>query len=223
MDLAAAATRSGGRTITTDPGHAPSEIEPLDTVVVLLLAAHDVAPLAAVLESAPEGARVLVFFPCRASQIPVGRLVDALMSQQAQAIAVVPVDDRAHPSALLVERGAEVPAAAWLASRGIVDLDEGQRRRLRAEQVIGGAVDRAGVLAQQSATGTARLRAARAEARAKSAEAAVARLTVELRAVRASRSFEVGEAFAEVKREPLSGVLRLPGRLRRAGKGSSGR
>lgn len=222
-DLAAAATRPGGTTIPSAPGAASVAAGALDTVVVVLDRADEVAPLAAVLDAAADGARVLVLLPCRASQLPVGRIVGVLSGHGGQAVAVVPVDDRTHPTALLVERGLGTPAVGWFATQGLVDLDADQQRRLRAELVVGGAAEHAAGLVHRAAAGEARRRADAAEARAKTAEADVARLTAEAQALRTSRSYEVGQAFAEVRSAPVSGIVRLPGRLRRAGKGSSGR
>jgi len=222
-DLAAAATRPGGATVTTDLGSAAASVGALDTAVVVLDRADDVAPLAALLDAAADGARVLVLLPCRSAQLPVGRIVDVLSGHGGQAVAVVPVDDRTHPTALLVERGTIAPAVAWFATQGLVDLDLDQQRRLRAELVVGGAAEHAAALANREAAGEARRRAETAEARAQAAEADVVRLTAEAVALRTSRSFEVGQAFAEVRTAPVAGIVRLPGRLRRAGKGSPGR
>jgi hypothetical protein len=222
-DLAAAATRTGGTTITSDPGASAPAAGPLDTVVVVLDVAGDVAPVAASLDAAADGARLLVLLPCRTSQLPVGRLVDVLSRHGGQAVAVLPVDDRTHPTAVVVERGEAQPSLAWLPTRGLVELDLDQQRRLRAELVVGGAAEHATGLVDGAAAVEARRRAESAEARAAAAEADVVRLTAEATALRTSRSYEVGQAFAEVRSAPVSGIVHLPGRLRRAGKGSAGR
>jgi hypothetical protein len=220
-DLAAAATRPGGTIVTPDPGSPAPLLGSLDTAVVIIDVVTDVSPVAASLEAAADGARVVVLLPCGTRQLPVGRLVDVLARHGGQAVAVVPVDDRTHPTALVVERGPDAPPVAWLASRGLVDLDPAQLTRRRAELVVGGSAEHANGLAAQSAAGDAGRRAAAAEARATTAEAAVTRLEAEVRALRTSRSYEVGQALAEVRTSPVGGLARLPGRLRRAGKGST--
>lgn len=212
--LAAQATRPEGRTVPITSSADVASLGPLDTAV--LSVDDDLAGLAALLDAAPDGARVVALLPWRVAALPVARLVDVLARHRAQAAALVPVADRGNPTALVVELGDSGTSLGHLASRGVVELDADQRRRRRAELVLGGAVDRARSQAEHGEREALRRRAV-------AAEADVARLTAEAAALRASRSYEVGQAFAQVRTAPVSGIVRLPGRLRRAGKGSAGR
>lgn len=191
--------------------------------VVTVQIRDDLTAIADALDSSVDGARVVALLPCSGDAMPVGRIVDVLARHRGQAVAVVPVDDRTHPTALLLERGDAAPSTAWLPASGLVDLDAGRSARVRAELVVGGAADRGEARAFLAEAQTQRRRAEAAEVRATTAEAEVARLTAALQALRTSRSYEVGQAFAQVRSAPMSGLVQLPGRLRRAGKSSPGR
>ncbi len=230
LELAAAATRPGGRTVAAtgsdDPspnGPEKSHVGPLDTVVLALDDAAATEPLAALLGTVPDGARVLVLLPCAVVEIPVGRLVDTAVRGASSVAAVVPVDDRSHPVALLLERSRSAPSVTWLPSRGFVDLDADQSRRLAAELVLGGATARAQAMADAARIEVLRRRAVAAEADVARLTEVAARLRDAAERLRTSRSYEVGQALAEVRKAPFSGAVKLPGRLRRAGRPASGR
>ena len=191
--------------------------------VVTVETSDDLTAVADALDSSADGARVVVVLPCSVDAMPVGRIVDVLARHRGQAVAVVPVADRTHPTALLIERGDTAPSTTWLAAGGLVDLDVGRSARHRAELVVGGAAARSEARALYAEAQTQRRRAEAAEVRAVTAEAEAASLTNALEALRTSRSFEVGQAFAQIRSAPISGIAHLPQRLRRAGKSSPAR
>ena len=199
-----------------EPGRV-SDAGAADTSVVAVK--RDVASedLRALLGDVVDGARIVLLVACTVKELPVGRLVDAVVGTGVQAVAAVPVEDRDCGVAILLERcSGQAPVWGYLAPEGELLPNDTLLHRVVAEYVIEGAARRGREVDDEASLADLRQRLADAETQ-------VARLTRELVAVRRSRTYEVGKAFGEVRKAPVSGLLALPGKLRRAGKAERGR
>jgi hypothetical protein len=172
---------------------------------------------------AATGERVVVALPMSPVDVPTGRVVDAVVRAGRRVVALAGVSDGG--TALVVERTVPAPGLRALVDGTVAEVDGQAALRLDVEAAVEGALGRERRLLERDRSETQRKRAEAAEARvaALTAERAaltarVADLTRELKALRASRAYEVGLAFRQVREAPVSGLVHLPGRLRRAGK-----
>lgn len=163
--------------------------------------------------------------PVRA--LPLGRLVDAVCTAEADVLAVVDLDAPAHRSAIVL---GPLPQPHALPVRwrrvegvGLVALEGAAARRDLVETQLDAVVQRALALHLRDAGAREAARALAAEADAEGLRRDVANVTASLAALRASRAYEVGLALQEVRRRPVPGLVHLPGALRRAGRGPSSR
>jgi hypothetical protein len=146
-------------------------------------------------------------------------------------VATIPVED-SQVEVILVLCRSETLAPIWpfLSPRTPLTLDALALRRLVTEYIVEGAARRSRELldAAERDTLSEELESARAEieherARAIAAEREAIRLGAQIDNLKASRTYEVGKAFADVRQSPFSGLIALPGRVRRAGSGRPGR
>jgi hypothetical protein len=180
-----------------------------------------VAGLADAVAGVPDDAALLLLLHARLPELPMGPVVTALTQAGLQVVEASPV---AHPAitAAVVARPADggmLPFVPYLGGRVLVGADT-QVRRVVNEYLVEGLVSRARDV-ERDRLGE-ELRSAQAELVSvrEALSDAVRHLELErerLRTIEASRTMVVGRAVAEVRRNPLQGLVRLPRAPRRRG------
>jgi outer membrane murein-binding lipoprotein Lpp len=234
-EVIAAATPEGGRVIYAQgcgrwvrPDALPSDETDLMTGDCLLFSLdRDATPdeLQGALAAVVEGSAAVALIRTGGNHFPVGRFIDAIVSADLQVIAAIPVEEDQVETVLVLTRSEQMaPIWPYLSPDIPLPLDQRGLRRLVAEYVVEGAARRSRDLVHQrevealnAEIAAARDETERMRTRAAAAEEKAARASASLEAVKSSRTYEVGKAFADVRRSPLSGMLALPGRVRRAG------
>jgi hypothetical protein len=180
----------------------------------------DVDGLGSTVAAVPEGATLLLLLRAPLTELPLGPVVTALTTAGLQVVEAAPV---AHPTvtAAVVARHPDagpLPFVPYLGGRPLVAADEDQLRRVVNEHLVEGLVNRArdverDRLREELRTAQAELATAHVSLRdtVRALEAERARSA----ALEDSRTMAVGRAVAEVRRNPLRGLVRLPGALRR--------
>jgi hypothetical protein len=193
-----------------------------DLVVIDVAADQEaVAGLSDAVAGVPDGATLLLLLRAPLAELPVGPVVAALTQAGLQVVEASPVAHATVTAAVVARRpdGGMLPLVPYLRSRVLVGTDL-QVRRVVNEHLVEGLVARARDVDCDRLR--EELRSAQTElASAREAFADVVRQLererARLRAVEASRTMAVGRAFAEVRRSPFQGLVRLPGVLRRRG------
>jgi hypothetical protein len=194
-----------------------------DLVVVDVPArAEATAGLADAVTGVPDGATLLLLLRAPLAELPVGPVVSALTQAGLQAVEASPVAHTTFTAAVVARRpdGGMLPFVPYLGDRVLVGPEDGQVRRVVNEHLVEGLVSRARDVDRDRLRED--LRSAQADVtNAREAFADVVRQLererARLRALEASRTMAVGRAVAEVRRNPVRGLVRLPGALRGRG------
>jgi cell division protein ZapA (FtsZ GTPase activity inhibitor) len=194
-------------------------------IVLTLIADPD--ELSSALDDLPPDVYAAIALTVPIEDLPVGSIIDTVLSAGAQVRELVPVQSREATCVLLVMRSDElVVPAPYLRPQTAPDtLDQSALHRLLAEQVIDGVVSRA-----RQSVGVARAEAAdneiaslRSQLEAAQAERVrtVAALNTELEAakrradaVESSAAQQLGRALLSMRHHPLRGTAQLTREVR---------
>jgi hypothetical protein len=194
-----------------------------DLVVVDVPAEADaVAGLADAVAGVPDGAALLLLLRAPLAELPVGPVVTALTQVGLQVVEASPVAHTAVTAAVVARRpdGGMLPFVPYLGDRVLVGPDDMQVRRVVNEHLVEGLVSRARDVDRDRLRDELRSAQADLVSAREALSDAVRHLESErarLRAVEASRTMAVGRAVADVRRNPVRGLARLPRALRRRG------
>jgi hypothetical protein len=174
------------------------------------------------------GDRVVLTLATAPVDLPTGRVVDAVVRSGRRIVAVVAVEDEGTASAVVLDRAEPTNALRVLPDGVVAEVSGPVAARLDAEAALEAALGRERRLVERDESGAQQARARAAEDRVVALEAEraaltkrVADLTRDLKTLRTSRAYGVGQAFGQVRQAPVRGLVRLPGRLLRAGKSPS--
>jgi hypothetical protein len=196
---------------------------------VVLALVPDPLAVGALLAEIPDGVSAALVLTVPIDEIPVGAVLDAVLSAGAQVRDFVPVQSRHATCVLIAVRGEPLvaPAAYLRPDAAQTDLNDGALKRLIAEWVVDGAVTRAKVTAdvlriQNAEREVAELRAQLDAARAdnkramEDLEQEIKRTRRQLEMVESSTALHAGRALVDMHRHPLRGSRMLTRALRTA-------
>lgn len=183
--------------------------------------ADAVTGLAGTVAGVPDGATLLLLLRSPLPELPVGPVVSALAQAGLQVVEAAPVAHSAFTAAVVARKpDGGMRFVPYLGERVLVGPEDARLRRVVNEHLVEGLVSRArdvelDRLRAELRSAQASLSSAREALR--DAERQLERERARLRAVESSRTMAVGRAVAQIGRNPVRGLVRLPGELRRRG------